>query len=194
MTQCIILTCAFCKQPFSVRFPSEVKRRRRFCNRKCFFANHASKTVAQRLKKWTKLNEETGCLEWQGGTTIWGYGCITINRKSHMAHRVSYELAYGPIPIGLYVCHFCDNPPCILPEHLVLGTQRANIHDMWRKKRGNPPRGERCARAKLTWEQVNEMRRRYVTGGITQAQLATEYGIKEQSVSKIINFQRWKVG
>lgn len=81
--------------------------------------------------------------EWVGDCLVYpptkrdGYGRIRVDGKSWLAHRFSWVLANGPIPEGMYVCHRCDNPPCINPEHLFLGTQTDNMRDMAAKGRWN---------------------------------------------------------
>lgn len=80
----------------------------------------------------------SGCWEWTGMRDPKGYGYVTVPGKgSRRAHRVSYEEFVGPIPPGLCVMHACDNPPCINPSHLSVGTTRDNMHDMIRKGRAN---------------------------------------------------------
>jgi hypothetical protein len=78
---------------------------------------------------------ERGCREWQGARQPTGYGEITVNGKSATTHRLAWELAHGPIPTGMCVCHHCDNPPCCEPSHLFLGTHKDNMQDAAKKGR-----------------------------------------------------------
>ena len=79
----------------------------------------------------------TDCIEWQGPRYPNGYGQVRLpKQRSRGAHRVAYEQAFGPIPEGMVVCHRCDNPPCVNPEHLFVGTQLDNQRDMRAKGRG----------------------------------------------------------
>lgn len=85
---------------------------------------------------WSHVNKTEGCWEWTGAKHPTGYGNTSLH-PSHKAHRWSYEDAYGPIQYGLSVLHHCDNPACVRPEHLFLGTQRDNIEDMIQKGRAH---------------------------------------------------------
>lgn len=91
--------------------------------------------------------EGPGCWEWRGAIAAQGYGTISLNGKTASAHRVAWQRAYGPIPPGLYVCHRCDNRRCVRPDHLFLGTARANSEDMVRK--GRSVKKEFCNRGHL---------------------------------------------
>lgn len=80
--------------------------------------------------------ESDGCWTWTGSTAGYGYGRVFVDGRQQSAHRVAWELTNGPIPEGLIVCHKCDNPPCVRPLHLFLGTHKDNSQDMVRKQRG----------------------------------------------------------
>lgn len=90
---------------------------------------------------WERVNKD-GCWRWTGATNGKGYGQVTVDGVHYLAHRIAYSLAKGSVPDGLLVCHHCDNPICVRPSHLFVGTHRDNAHDMIKKgRRGfSPPR------------------------------------------------------
>jgi hypothetical protein len=97
-----------------------------------------TKTLLERLLERVIINEVTDCWEFQGGKNNIGYGMIRDELKMRTTHRVSYEEHRGPIPKGMCVCHTCDNPICVNPNHLWLGTIKQNMHDMRDKGRAKP--------------------------------------------------------
>lgn len=145
---------------------------------------------------WPKVSFGPGCWEWQGARHVkaGGYGTFGLDRRTMVrAHRMSYELAVGPIPAGMLVLHRCDNPPCVRPSHLFLGTPKDNTADMDRKGRrrvGSRP-GELNHHAKLTESQVVEIRRRYEAGEQAQA-LAVEFGVSSPLISYIGKRKAWR--
>lgn len=110
--------------------------------------------------------------------------------KSHRAHRVAYEIAHGVPPGDLLVRHNCDNPRCVCPEHLSLGTSKENMEDKVSRKRA--PNGEQVTTSVLDWPQVRDIRKRYADGGITKAALAREYGVTPPAIRYVISGKTWK--
>ena len=145
--------------------------------------------------------EPAGCWLWIGRLSYWGYGVCPLGQKGlrRAAHRVAYELFVGPIPPGLYVCHRCDVPRCVNPEHLFLGTAKENLADCRAKGRwliGNHRR-ERNGRAKLTWQDVRAIRslygdgRRRAPGKLSGRALATRFGVCRAVIYRIVRRERW---
>lgn len=142
---------------------------------------------------WSRVQKVDGdaCWEWPGSLTRHGYGRVlrSLGDKKHSAaHRVAYETAVGPIPIGLCVCHRCDNRRCVRPDHLFLGTIADNNTDKTLK--GRCPRGEDHGNAKLTEEQVVEILAA-LSGGARGSDLARKFGVSEPAISMIRNGLRW---
>lgn len=129
------------------------------------------------------------CIESTTRNNRAGYGRIMINGKRSMAHRLAYELAHGPIPEGLIVRHKCDNPPCINPDHLELGTDRDNMDDRILRMSGR--RGVDMHTAKLTESGVRDVRRR-VNDGESRRAVARSLGISHTAINGLINGKRWR--
>ncbi len=147
--------------------------------------------VLERIHK-RMLKQPDGCWEWQGHRLPRGYGQIRIgsvtdrSRRTLYVHRVMFEEVCGPIPEGHDVCHTCDNPPCCNPDHLFTGTRKENHADMIAK--GRSAVGEKNSQAKLTWEQIEEIR----NDTRLHREIAADYGIVRQHVSTIKSGQAWK--
>ncbi len=163
---------------------------------------------------WSKVKKGRGkaCWEWTASRVKFGYGqlaCKGLSAQPLLAHRVSWELAYGPIPPGKHVLHRCDNPPCVRPDHLFLGDQRVNTEDRDRKGRvasgaangavtkpernpfvrngGSGLKGERHPMAKLSDKQVRRIRRRWAAGVYaTRVEIALEFGVSPTHVGRIL--------
>lgn len=128
-----------------------------------FITGHNTKLWPDKPLRY-EIDEETGCWLFQGTITDKGYGTIQRNRKTVGAHRASWEEVNGPIPNGLFVCHHCDNPPCINPAHLFLGTRKDNSDDRDAKGRNVNQRGESHPMAKLTARDIRAIRERVRAG------------------------------
>lgn len=140
-----------------------------------------------------------GCWVWQGYRHPNGYGIFGLSGDRDYIHRLAWKLTHGPIPDGLHVCHHCDTPICGNPEHLFLGTPADNMHDRDAKGRGYFSRpdavhgrqGENHPFAKLTTEQVAQMRFFYGRGLARQIELSRIYGVSDKNVSSIIRGKTW---
>ena len=118
--------------------------------------------------------------------------------KQEQAHRIAYKLVNGNIPKGMLVCHKCDNPPCVNPKHLFIGTGKDNSDDMVMKGRDKfTLRGSRLGEAnpahKLTWKKVQEIRGKYNPWIYTQEKLAKEYGVSESAIENLLSYRNWKL-
>jgi hypothetical protein len=162
------------------------------------------------------------CHEWLAGKSDKGYGTFKVDKKTYSAHRVSWMISNGPINTKKFVLHKCDNRKCVNPDHLFLGCYQSNSNDMIAKSRGNKATGdrngsrkhpERLARgeksgmhtkpesrrigelngkAKLTSNQVKEIKRLYSTGEITQKEIAKQFQIGTSQINRIVRNLIWK--
>lgn len=153
---------------------------------------------------WGKVQKSDGCWNWTGKHDAFGYGRLWISDKPYVelqAHRFSYTIHIGEIPEGLSILHKCDNPPCVNPEHLFIGTRADNMVDKVQK--GRQPRGIELPQHILTDDDVREIRRRYelrrrTTGVATRNDpngaeaLAKEYGVSKWAIFDCCNRRRWK--
>lgn len=128
------------------------------------------------------------CWEWPGGKNNWGYGVLYHDGRPHQAHRLSYEFHNEVPPDDLFVLHKCDNRPCVNPNHLFLGTPIDNSTDMVSK--GRQARGERNSKAKLTEEQVRQIRQLHSQGWIYK-RLASAFGVCKGSIARIVRREAW---
>lgn len=132
---------------------------------------------------WFYVKRGEGCWEWTGHIDIDGYGRFTVEKTLMKAPRVMWMLREGDIPVGMCVCHTCDNRKCIRPDHLFLGTPKDNHQDKVRK-------GRTGRMAKLTPQQVVEIRKQR-TEGVGIPTLSMTFGVGRSQISRIINNQSW---
>jgi hypothetical protein len=154
------------------------------------------KTIPLIDRFWSRVDKSGDCWVWTAATTNGGYGVIRDtgrNGKIIRAHRLSWELHNGPIPAGIEVCHRCDNPPCVNPAHLFLGTHQDNVTDTVNKGRasGGGPRGSLHHQAKLTEAQVLDIRAVYAAGAASQRQLARKYNVDRGTIQHIVKRMVW---
>ena len=138
---------------------------------------------------WNRVDKTETCWNWTGCKSDKGYGKLYFYGKDWRAHRLSYFWAYGERPLA--VCHKCDNPSCVRPEHLFGATNGINNTDRHAKGRSNFLLGESHQNSKLTAEQVRQIRLRYSNGDISCAELAREFGMSGSHVRDIVNRRRW---
>lgn len=132
-----------------------------------------------------------GCHLWVACKDSCGYGRFCFNRKTPKAHRMAWVFAHGAIPNGKLVLHRCDNPPCVNPMHLFLGTDADNAADKVRKRRHKW--GEAHPLAKLTLHNVKAIRNLVLRFRMTQAAVAGLFGIGHSQVSRIVKAQKWSL-
>lgn len=191
-------TCLWCgktilTQPYKVR-----KGLVDYCSRTCWQAarHHASlQSSAQRF--WQRVDRSGGpdaCWIWQASIDEGGYGCFYATTEEGglqiKAHRYAWILTHGKIPDGLQVCHACDNPPCVNPAHLFIGTATDNMADMIAK--GRKPRGEASGTARLTDDNVRYIREHYRPGETTFTEFANMFGVTYHAIANLIRRKTWK--
>lgn len=145
-----------------------------------------------RERFWARVDQSGDCWVWTGGRHRSGHGIIGSEesaRKVLLAHRYSYEMAYGPIPEGMVVMHRCDNAPCVNPDHLEAGTRAQNNRDAVDRLGVN--RGERHPRAKLDDEAIRTIRS-LRAAGVSNAELASRFGVQKPAISRIATGHSWR--
>lgn len=140
----------------------------------------------ERFMKFVEKSEN-GCWIWKGFKNKKGYGHFRSydyknNKPIIAAHRASYKIFNGQLKEGFHVCHQCDNPSCVNPDHLFLGTNLVNVYDKLAKGRAG----------KLTWEQVAEIRRLHETGKYSYGQIAEKFNVSNKAIGHIVRYVAWK--
>lgn len=142
--------------------------------------------VASRF--WAKVEKSDGCWEWVGARYVRGYGKFVVAGKDYKAHRISKLLHDGALAADLCVCHHCDNKRCVRPDHLFIGTQADNMHDMKVKdRRKGIGVGEANGRAKLTQSAVEAI----LTSADGHSELGRRYGVSHSTIQNIRRGRLW---
>jgi hypothetical protein len=173
--------------------------------------------LTERVARYS-ATDSSGCVLWSGQIDACGYGRLQVDGLSRLAHRVAWELVNGPTPDGLCVCHRCDVRNCVLVDHLFLGSNADNMRDMAHKGRANNRaailvmrahperrargdrsgarlhpekfRGENAGSAKLTENQVREIRR-LAESGVTRKDISSMFGVNPSNISHIVLRRNW---
>jgi len=142
---------------------------------------------------WEYVNKKSKneCWEWKAKINkTSGYGEISINGKSVLAHRFSYKIHFGKIPANYCICHKCDNKICVNPHHLFKGKPQDNSNDM--KNKNRQALGEKHPFAKLTEKQVVEIRSKYIPKVYSYQKLANEFNVSKQTIYRTVLYKNWK--
>lgn len=141
-----------------------------------------------RLEHHSIPEPNSGCLLWMGAVDLAGYGRLQWKGKARRAHRLAYEVHRGAVPPDRFVCHKCDNPGCIEPNHLFLGTPLDNNRDMMKKGRQVFLVGEKAGPARIT----EEVAKAILWDFRTQREISEAYGVSQGQVSRIKRGENWK--
>jgi hypothetical protein len=144
-------------------------------------------TTSDLKRFWGKVRKTSDCWVWMAFRPEKGYGRFWVNGKNKNAHRISWELANGPIPPGLHVLHRCDNRACVNPAHLFLGTNADNMRD--RNEKGRTTHGEQHYSAKLTEKMVHQIRGHSF---LPHEVLAGLFGVSRRTINHVINRKTWR--
>lgn len=153
------------------------------------------RTLKERLEEQIYYGLD-GCWYWTGPLAHKGYGRISMPGKDNMwldsmkVHRASYEVFKGPIPKGMMICHTCDHPSCLNPDHLFCGSAKDNSDDKIKKGRARYVRGSQQGKAKFTEREVAVIKR--LQGSIRVSHLAKAFGVCHSTIASIWNGDNWK--
>lgn len=151
-------------------------------------------TLTERF--WARVDQSGDCWVWTRARSAAGYGQMSVDGRVEYAHRIAWRLTEGLIPPGFHVLHRCDNPPCVRPVHLFLGTNNDNVADMVQKRRNRVPHpsagGSSNHQAKLDLDTVEVIRRLYAAGDATEEKLAARFAVHQTTIGRIVRGVTWK--
>lgn len=193
-----LVNCVVCNKEI-LRQPSKLRRGAPCCSHACVvkhshaFKHRYVKPLVDRF--WSQVKKTDKCWPWvvRGGRPSKRYGSIHIDGTQVLVHRLSWQLHYGAIPKGVYVLHRCDNPPCVRPSHLFLGTAVTNAKDAVRKGRFRrvSPRGQDVPASKLTNAQASEIIKLRRDAVLSTRQIAEKFGVTRRCIAAV-GTQNWK--
>ena len=189
----IILTCAHCGKLFCVPSRSRVTK---YCSHACYHRGRYAIRIdplEQLLRRVTFLPGPNGCWIWTGARNSTGYGTVQVAGKTRSTHWLSYHLFRGRVDPGLCICHACDTPACVNPDHLWLGTHRENMRDMTAKgrKRSVQLHGSRSPRSLLN-EDAAAIIRTAADAGHSVASIARAFQVSQATVRLVVQRVTWK--
>jgi len=161
-----------------------------YCSMSCARSGNPSKKRRNQTERFYDFVKKTeSCWAWTGRCTEFGYGQFKDMRtyKTVLAHRFSYEIHKGPIPKGLCVLHHCDNPPCVNPDHLFLGTHKDNTQDAAKKQR--MAYGEKHNKTTILKKDVEYIRNAFPKTPVHQ--LASQFNVCRQTIYNITHYKTW---
>lgn len=139
------------------------------------------------------IGDPNECWPWTGATNDKGYPQATYEGKVVYAHRIAYGLIYGMPDDNLEVCHHCDNPWCIRPNHLFLGTHTDNMVDAGNKGHmARDVKGSKHPGTRLDEDDIRAIRKKYAIGGVTYSKLALDYDVGWTTIQKIVKRTSWQ--
>jgi len=151
-----------------------------------------SEDVKTRFFEKVKMPKDRNeCWEWTACCKKYGYGWFSFNRNSELAHRISWMIHYGDIPEGRYICHHCDNPCCVNPDHLFIGDHASNMYDKARKGRCSRLNGESNGNSKLTNYSVRKIRE-LLNKGMKGYKIAPIFNVSDVTIYMIKNGHAWQ--
>ena len=178
------MNCLVCEKEFSYKAS---RKNVKFCSSACYFSVISKNMLKHTPERfWSKVEKTDGCWVWTG-KSFGDFGYCRYGKT--LVHRKSWELTFGKIPEGKLVLHKCDNPPCVRPSHLYVGTQKDNVRDMHERGRAviNPVYGEKNKLAKLTNAEVSRIRGLFDGRHGEMKRLAAQFDVSLAQISRILN-------